>query len=65
MTLAVLEPTIRCPQYGDRLGDQGFSIAEATVQKLLVVHPLGRRWERLAKAAAITATTTGNWPPGR
>jgi GGDEF domain-containing protein len=27
LTLAVLEPTIGCRQYADRLGDQGFSIA--------------------------------------
>ena len=59
LTLAVLEPTIGCRQYADRLGDQGFSIAKSTVQKLLVVHGLGRRRERLARAAAITAATTG------
>ena len=53
LTLAVLEPTIGCRQYADRLGDQGFSIAKSTVQKLLVTHGLGRKRERLARAAAI------------
>jgi transposase InsO family protein len=59
LTLAVLEPTIGCRQYGDRLGDRGFSISKSTVQKHLVAHGLGRRAQRLARAAAITAATTG------
>jgi transposase InsO family protein len=59
LTLAVLEPTIGCRQYADRLGDQGFSIAKSTVQKHLVVHGLGKRSQRLARAAAIAAATTG------
>ncbi len=59
LTLAVLEPTIGCRQYADRLGDQGFSIAKSTVQKILVDHGLGTRAKRLAKAAAIAAATTG------
>ena len=52
LTLAVLEPTIGCRQYADRLGDQGFSIAKSTVQKHLVAHGLGKRAQRLARAAA-------------
>jgi transposase InsO family protein len=59
LTLAVLEPTIGCRQYADRLGDQGFSIAKSTVQKVLVTHGLGRKRDRLARAAAVTAATTG------
>ena len=59
LTLAVIEPTIGCRQYADRLGDQGFSIAKSTVQKHLVAHGLGKRAQRLARAAAITAATTG------
>ena len=59
LTLAVLQPTIGCRQYADRLGDQGFSIAKSTVQKHLVANGLGRRSQRLAKAAAIAAATTG------
>jgi transposase InsO family protein len=59
LTLAVIEPTIGCRQYADRLEDQGFSIAKSTVQKHLVAHGLGRRSQRLARAAAIAAATTG------
>src|ERR1700722_11992633 len=59
LTLAVTQPTIGCRQYADRLGDQGFSIAKSTVQKHLVAHGLGRRSERLLRAAAIAAATTG------
>ena len=59
LTLAVTQPTIGCRQYADRLGDQGFSIAKSTVQKHLVAHGLGRRAQRLARTAAITAATTG------
>ncbi len=59
LTLAVLEPTIGCRQYADRLGDLGFAIAKSTVQKHLVAHGLGTRAQRLARAAAITAATSG------
>jgi len=59
LTLAVVEPTIGARQYADRLGDRGLSIAKSTVQKHLVAHGLGRRSQRLARAAAITAATTG------
>ena len=58
LTLAVLEPTIGCRQYADRLLDQGFSIAKSTVQKILVEHGLATRKLRLAKAAAIAAAAT-------
>jgi hypothetical protein len=33
LTLAVVEPTIGCRHYADRLGDRGFAIAKSTVQK--------------------------------
>ena len=59
MTLAVLEPTHRLSPYADLLGDQGFVIAKSTVQKHLVDHGLGKRSQRLARAAAIAAATTG------
>jgi transposase InsO family protein len=59
LTLAVLEPTIGCRQYADRLAERGFSIAKSTVQNILVTHGLGRRNQRLARAAAISAATTG------
>jgi transposase InsO family protein len=59
LTLAVVEPTIGCRQYADRLGDRGLAIAKSTVQKHLVAHGLGRRAQRLARSAAIVAATTG------
>lgn len=59
LTLTVTEPTIGCRQYADRLEDRGYRIAKSTVQKILVDHRLGRRGQRVARAAAITALTTG------
>lgn len=59
LTLAVLEPTIGCRQYADRLADRGWKISKTTVQKHLVDHGLGRRNQRVAKAAALAAMTTG------
>ena len=59
LTLAVLQPTVGCRRYADVLAEQGYVIAKSTVQKHLVAHGLGRRRERLARAAAIAAITTG------
>ena len=59
LTLTVTEPTIGCRQYADRLADRGYRIAKSTVQKILVDHGLGRRGQRVARVAAITALATG------
>ena len=59
LSLCVLEPTLGCRQLADRLSDRGFVIGKTTVQKLLNTHGLGRRRQRLARAAAIAAQTTG------
>jgi transposase InsO family protein len=59
LTLAVTEPTIGCRQYADRLDDRGHSIGKSTVQDILVRHGLGRRHQRVARAAALTALTSG------
>jgi transposase InsO family protein len=59
LTLAVVIPTIGCRQYVDRLGERGYSVGKTTVQRLLVTHGLSRRAQRVARAAAITAATTG------
>ena len=53
MALVVIEPTIGCRQYADRLVELGFEISKSTVQRVLVAHGLGRRRERVARAAAI------------
>jgi len=55
LTLAVLEPTIGCRQYADRLTDRQFQISKTTVQKILVQHDLGRRRQRVAKAALVAS----------
>lgn len=59
LTLAVVDPTLGCRQYADRLAERGYQIGKTTVQKHLVDHGLGRRQQRVARAAAITAATTG------
>jgi transposase InsO family protein len=59
LTLAVIEPTLGCRQYADRLAERGYQVGKTTVQKHLVDHGLGRRAQRVARAAAITAATTG------
>jgi len=59
LTMAVLIPTIGCRQYADRLAERGYIVSKTTVQKLLVEHGLGRRTQRVARAAAIAAATTG------
>jgi transposase InsO family protein len=57
--VAVVEPTIGCRQYADRLAERGYVVSKTTVQKHLLAHGLGRRSQRVARAAAITALTTG------
>ena len=53
MALVVIEPTIGCRQFADRLSELGFEISKSTVQRILVDHGLGRRRQRVARAAAI------------
>ena len=55
LALVVIEPTIGCRQYADRLAELGFTISKTTVQRLLVAHGLGRRAQRVARAAAVAA----------
>ena len=59
LTLAVTEPTLGARQYSDRLGDRGYQLGKSTAQKLLVDHGLGRRAQRVARVAAIAASTSG------
>lgn len=56
LTLAVLQPTLGCRQLADRLADRGFRVSKTTVNKLLGDHGLGRRHQRVARAAAVAAT---------
>ena len=57
--LAVTEPTIGCRQLADRLVDRGYVVSKTTVQKHLVDHKMGRRSQRLARAAALAALVGG------
>ncbi|HEY5155636.1 MAG TPA: DDE-type integrase/transposase/recombinase [Acidimicrobiales bacterium] len=59
LAIAMAEPTIGCRQLADRLEARGYRVSKSTVQKILVEHALGRRAQRVARAAAIVAFTTG------
>ena len=59
LTLAITQPTLGCRQLSDRLADQGFTLGKSAIQNHLVAHGLGRRHQRLARAAAVAALTNG------
>ena len=59
LAIAVAEPTLGCRQLADRLADRGYVVSKTTVQKLLVDHDMGRRHQRVARAAALAALVTG------
>jgi transposase len=59
LALAVAEPTLGCRQLADRLTGRGYVVSKTTVQKLLVDHHLGRRAQRVARAAALAALVAG------
>lgn len=55
LAVAVVEPTIGCRQLADRLEELGYEIGKTTVQRILVDHGMGRRRQRVARAAALAA----------
>lgn len=59
LAIAVAEPTLGCRQLADRLADRGYVLSKTTVQKLLVDHDMGRRHQRVARAAALAALVSG------
>jgi transposase InsO family protein len=59
LSLAITQPTLGARRYADLLAEVGFEVSKTTVQKRLNDHGLGRRAQRLARAAAIAAATTG------
>jgi transposase InsO family protein len=59
LALAVAKPTLGCRQLADELGRRGYAMSKTTVQKHLVDHGLGKRAQRLARAAAIAALAGG------
>ena len=56
---AVVRPTLGAARYADVLGERGFVISRSGVQKILNRHGLGRRRQRVAALAQLTATTNG------
>lgn len=59
LTLAVTEPTLGARRYVGRLGERGLVLSRTTAQRILNTHGLGRRSQRVARAAAIVALTSG------
>lgn len=55
LAVAMVEPTLGCRQLADRLDELGYEISKSTVQRILVDHGLGRRHQRVARAAALAA----------
>jgi transposase InsO family protein len=56
---AVVRPTLGAARYSEILAERGFAISRSGVQKLLNRHGLGRRRQRVAALAQLTAATTG------
>lgn len=56
---AVVRPTLGARRYAHDLGLRGFQISPSGVQKILRRHGLGRRRQRVAALAQLTAATTG------
>jgi transposase InsO family protein len=59
LTLAVVEPTLGCRQFADRLAERRHVIGKTTVQKILNDHGLGTRTKRVARAAALAMLAGG------
>jgi transposase InsO family protein len=56
---AVARPTIGARRLVDHLADRGVRLSASGVQKILSRHRLGRRSQRVAALAQLTAMTTG------
>ena len=56
---AVARPTIGAQRLVDHLTDRGVRLSPSGVQKILRRHRLGRRAQRVAALAQLTAVTTG------
>jgi transposase len=56
---AVARPTIGARRLVDHLADRGVRLSASGVQKILRRHRLGRRSQRVAALAQLTAATTG------
>jgi transposase len=58
----VARPTIGAQRLVDHLADRGVRLSASGVQKILRRHRLGRRAQRVAALAQLTAATTGISP---
>ena len=56
---AVVRPTLGARRYAHDLGRRGFQISASGAQKILNRHGLGRRRQRVAALAQLTAATSG------
>jgi transposase InsO family protein len=56
---AVVRPTLGAARYAEHLEARGFVLSRSGAQKLLCRHGLGRRRQRLAALAQLTAVTSG------
>jgi transposase InsO family protein len=56
---AVLRPTLGAARYAETMRGRGFAMSRSGVQKILNRHELGRRRQRVAALAQLTAATTG------
>ena len=56
---AVARPTIGAQRLVEHLADRGVRLSASGVQKILRRHQLGRRAQRVAALAQLTAATTG------
>ena len=59
LVVAAVQPTLGCRRLADVLADRGFAVSGTTVQRILNDHGLGRRAQRVARAAAIAAQSSG------
>jgi transposase InsO family protein len=59
LVIAAVQPTLGCRRLADVLAERGLQVSGTTVQRILNDHGLGRRAQRVARAAAITAQSTG------
>jgi len=56
---AVVRPTLGARRYAEGLAGRGFELSASGVQKILNRHQLGRRRQRVAALAQLSAPTTG------
>jgi transposase InsO family protein len=56
---AIVRPTLGARRYAELIGERGFALSASGVQKILHRHGLGRRRQRVAALAQLTAAGSG------